>query len=590
MTPPNVQHDYLNNDYSVRSWLLTRDHKRIGILYLLGVTVFFFLGSIPAILFRLELLTPLGDLVQAETYNKLFTMHGTVMVFFFLIPVIPGVLGNFVLPLMIGAEDLAFPRWNLASWYLFMLGGLVSTGALIAGGVDTGWTFYAPYSTSFSNTYVSTMIIGVFLSGFSSILTGMNFIVTVHKLRAPGLRCMRMPLFVWALYATSLIFVLGTPVIAITLSLVALERLWPIGIFDSALGGDPLLFQHLFWFYSHPAVYIMVLPAMGVVSELVAAFSRRRPFGYSFIAGSSLAIAFLGFLVWGHHMFVSGQSVLGGLVFSVLSFLVAIPSAVKVFNWTATLHKAQIRLDTPMLYALGFIGLFTIGGLTGLVIATLALDVHLHDTYFIIAHFHYIMVGGTLMAYLGGLHYWWPKMTGRLYPEGLSKVSAWIIFLGFNLTFFPQFVLGYVGMPRRYFAYPDEFQVLNVLHRRGHDPGRGLPPAPRLPVVVACLRPGGGHEPMERERLGVDHAFAASGPQLLRDPRGAGRGLRLCRLGPRRKPPRSAWRRRSSACGSFWRPRSCFSEGCSPVMRCSASSTRSPSRRPARGSTCSSAR
>jgi cytochrome c oxidase subunit I len=458
---------YLNVSYGLRSWLLTTDHKRIAWLYLVSVTFFFFIGGLFATLIRLELLTPQGDLVQAETYNKLFTMHGVTMIFFFLIPAIPAVLGNFLIPLMIGARDLAFPRLNLASWYLYIIGGLFTLTAAAAGGVDTGWTFYTPYSSIYSNTHVAFTVVGIFITGFSSILTGLNFIVTIHTMRAPGMGWFRLPLFVWSHYATSIIFILGTPVIAITLTLVALERLFRLGIFNPELGGDPILFQHLFWFYSHPAVYIMILPAMGVISELVTCFSRKRIFGYSFVAFASLAIAILGFLVWGHHMFVSGQSVYAGLIFSVLSMLVAIPSAIKVFNWTATLYKGSISYDAPMLYALGFIGLFTIGGLTGLFLAALGVDVHVHDTYFVIAHFHYIMVGSSVMAYLGGIHFWWPKMTGRRYPEVLARLAALIIFLGFNLTFFPQFVLGYLGMPRRYHVYPPEFQVLNVMSTAG---------------------------------------------------------------------------------------------------------------------------
>jgi cytochrome c oxidase subunit 1 len=458
---------YLNVAYGVKSWFLTTDHKRIALLYLATVTFFFFVGGMFAVLIRVELLTPQGDMVQAETYNRLFTMHGLIMVFFFLIPSIPAILGNFLVPMMIGARDLAFPKLNLLSWYLFLIGGVMGIGSAIIGGVDTGWTFYTPYSSTYSNSHVIMMGLGVFVAGFSSILTGLNFIVTIHTMRAPGLTWFRLPLFIWSNYATSIIIVLGTPVLAITILLVAVERLFRVGIFDPALGGDPLLFQHLFWFYSHPAVYIMILPGMGVVSELVACFSRKRVFGYSFVAFSSIAIAILGFLVWGHHMFVSGQSVYAGMVFSMLSFLVAIPSAVKVFNWTATLYRGSIVYMTPMLYAFGFIGLFTMGGLTGLFLASIAVDVHVHDTYFIVAHFHYIMVGGMVMAYMGGLHFWWPKITGKLYPEGWARFAALVIFVGFNLTFFPQFLLGYLGMPRRYFAYPAEFQVLNVMSTAG---------------------------------------------------------------------------------------------------------------------------
>jgi cytochrome c oxidase subunit 1 len=458
---------YLNDGYGIASWLLTRDHKRIALLYLAAITFFFFIGGAFAVLMRLDLATPAGDMVTDDAYNQLFTMHGIIMVFFFLIPAVPAVLGNFLVPLMIGAKDLAFPRLNLASWYIFILGGLFTLYALVTGGVDTGWTMYAPFSTQFSTSRVIPAALGIFIAGFSSILTALNFIVTIHRMRAPGLSWFRLPLFIWSIYATSLITVLGTPVIAITVLLVAAERVLHFGVFDPAIGGDPVLFQHLFWFYSHPAVYIMVLPAMGIISELVAAFCRKPVFGYTFVAFASLGIAVLGFLVWGHHMFVAGQSVYAALIFSMLSFLVAIPSAIKVFNWTATMYRGSVSWQTPMLYAIGFIGLFTIGGLTGLFLAAIGLDVHLTDTYFIIAHFHYIMVGGTIMGYLGGLHYWWPKISGRLYPEWLAKLAAGIIFIGFNLTFFPQFILGYLGMPRRYHAYPPEFQLLNVLSSAG---------------------------------------------------------------------------------------------------------------------------
>ncbi|MDH3251867.1 MAG: cytochrome c oxidase subunit I [Ignavibacteria bacterium] len=446
---------------------MTVDHKRIAILYLISITIFFFVGGFFAVLLRLELMTPQGDIVSAETYNKLFTMHGITMIFFFLIPSIPAVLGNFLVPMMIGARDLAFPRLNLLSWYLYNFGGLFALYAMITGGVDTGWTFYTPYSSTYSLTNVVPVVIGAFILGFSSILTGLNFIVTIHKMRAPGLTWFKLPLFIWASYATSVITVLATPVIAITLALLAFERIFHVGIFDPALGGDPILFQHLFWFYSHPAVYIMVLPSMGVVSEIVTCFARKRIFGYSFMAFAIIAIAVFGFLVWGHHMFITGQSVYASLVFSALSYFVAIPSAIKVFNWTATLYKGEIEFRTPVLYAFGFIGLFTIGGLTGLFLASLATDVHLTDTYFVVAHFHYIMVGGAVMGYLGGLHFWWPKMTGRMYNEGWAKFSALILFIGFNLTFFPQFILGFLGMPRRYYVYPPEFQVLNVLSTAG---------------------------------------------------------------------------------------------------------------------------
>ena len=461
------QVNYLNARYGIKSWLLTTDHKRIALLYLTSITFMFLVGGVAAVLMRIHLIQPDGALFQPETYNKLFSTHGIVMVFFFLVPSIPATLGNFLVPLMIGARDLAFPRINLLSWYLYIIGAIFMLYAIMSGGVDTGWTFYTPYSSTYSHTHVIAAVLGVFINGFSSILTGLNFIVTIHTMRAPGMTWFRMPLFLWSMYATSIIFILGTPVIAITLFLMGLERLLRVGVFDPALGGDPLLFQHLFWFYSHPAVYIMILPGMGVISELVTCFARKRIFGYAFVGFSSMAIAVLSFLVWGHHMFVTGQSIYAGLIFSVLSFLVAIPSAIKVFNWTATLYKGSISYDAPMLYALGFIGLFTMGGLTGLFLASLATDVHLNGTYFIVAHFHYIMVGGAVMAYLGGIHFWWPKISGRLYPDLWARVAAVIIFCGFNLTFFPQFMLGYLGMPRRYAVYPAEFQVLNVMSSAG---------------------------------------------------------------------------------------------------------------------------
>jgi cytochrome c oxidase subunit I len=464
---PEKTRNYLNVDYGAFSWLLTKDHKRIAILYLFSVTLFFIVGGFFATMMRVELLTPEGDVLTSDTYNKFFTLHGIIMIFFFLIPVIPAVLGNFLLPLMLGAKDLAFPKINLLSWYLYMVSAVIGITVIITGGVDTGWTFYTPFSTQYSNTHVFGTTFAAFIMGFSSILTGLNFLVTIHRMRAPGLTWYRLPLMVWALFATSIVQLLATPVLAITLVMLMFERVVHVGIFDPALGGDPLLFQHMFWFYSHPAVYIMILPAMGVCSEVVAAFTRKKIFGYTFVAWSSLGIAFLGFLVWAHHMFVAGISVYSAMIFAFLSYFVAVPSAIKVFNWTATLYKASVSWQTPMLYIMGFIGLFTIGGVTGLFLAALGLDVHVHDTYFVVAHFHYIMVGGTVMAYLAGLHYWWPKITGRMYPEWWARLAALLVFVGFNLTFFPQFILGYLGMPRRYHAYAPEFQVLNVMSTAG---------------------------------------------------------------------------------------------------------------------------
>ncbi len=459
--------NYLNDEHGILSWLLTQDHKRIGIMYLISITFFFFIGAAFAGMIRLELLTPQPDLVASDTYNKFFTMHGIIMVFMFLVPSIPAVLGNFLIPIMIGAKDLAFPKINLLSWYLYMIGGTFLLAALVLGGVDTGWTFTTPLSTHYLNTHVLTAATAIFISGFSSIFTALNVIVTLHRMRCPGMTWFRLPLFCWSLYATSLLVVLGTPVLAIALTLVGLERVFGIGVFDPSKGGDPLLFQHLFWFYSHPAVYIMILPGFGVISETISTFSRKRPFGYTAIAFSSVAIALFGFFVWEHHMFIMGVSNYSALIFSLLTMLIAVPSAIKIFNWSFTLQKGSVTFETPMLYSLGFIGLFTVGGLTGIFLGSLGMDIHLTETYFVVAHFHFVMVGGMLMAFLAAIHFWWPKMTGRMYPETLSKLAAVTTFIGFFLTFMPQFVLGYLGMPRRYHAYPPEFQILNVLSTAG---------------------------------------------------------------------------------------------------------------------------
>jgi len=470
-TPSNLlalpRKHYLNSEYGLKSWLLTQDHKRIALLYLFTTTFFFMIGGTAAGFIRLNLLTPGGELMAADTYNKLFSEHGIIMVFFFLVPVAPAVLGNFLIPLMIGARDVAFPKLNLLSYYLFALGGCFELYAMIFGGVDTGWTFTEPLSSHYVNTRVISAAMGIFIAGFSSILTGLNFIVTVHRMRAPGMTWFRLPLFIWSYYATSIIFVLATPVVAITMVLLVLERITGIGVFDPKKGGDPLLFQHLFWFYSHPAVYVMILPGMGIISEVIACFSKKRVYGYTAVAFSSISIAVFSFMVWAHHMFIMGISQYSALIFSLMSMMVAIPSAIKVFNWSATLYKGSVSFETPMLYAFGFIGLFTMGGCTGVMLAALGMDVHLTETYFIVAHFHYIMVGGMVSAYMAGLHFWWPKITGRMYPESLGKLAAVILFIGFNITFFPQFILGYLGMPRRYHSYPPEFQVLNVFSTAG---------------------------------------------------------------------------------------------------------------------------
>jgi len=465
----NIQSEpdnYLNHESGIKSWLLTKDHKRIGILYLFSVMSMFLLGGIFAMLIRLELLHPGADFMTAKTYNELFTLHGAVMIFLFIIPSVPAILGNFVLPIQIGAKDVAFPRLNLASWYIYIIGSVLALLAIVLGSVDTGWTFYTPYSTQ-STTAVIPMVAAIFILGFSSIFTGLNFIATVHKLRAPGMTWYKMPLFVWGIYATAIIQVLATPILGITLVLLILERAFGIGIFDPAMGGDPVLFQHFFWFYSHPAVYIMILPGMGIMSELISTFSHRKIFGYKAIAYSSVAIAFLSFLVWGHHMFVSGQAAYATMVFSFLTFMVAIPSGIKMFNWVSTMYKGAITFETPMLYALSFLFTFAIGGLTGIFLGATAVDVHLTDTYFIVAHFHYVMFGGTVMAFFGGLHYWWPKIWGRMYNENWGRMSAMLVFLGFNLTFFPQFIMGSQGMPRRYFTYPEKYQAFHVMSTVG---------------------------------------------------------------------------------------------------------------------------
>ncbi|GAA4439922.1 MULTISPECIES: cytochrome c oxidase subunit I [Bremerella] len=462
--------NYLTCSSGFLSWAFTLDHKRIGVMYLVGIFTSFFLGGLFALLLRIHLLMPNGlfpeTWVNMNTYNQLFTLHGAVMTFLFIIPSVPAALGNFVLPLMVGAKDVAFPRMNLASFHLWVIGAIFFLIALFTTGLDTGWTFYTPYSIE-TQTNVIAATIGAFILGFSSIFTGLNFIVTVNTMRPPGMSWFKMPLFMWAIYATAIIQILATPVLGITLLLLMAERLLGIGVFDPSMGGDPVLYQHFFWFYSHPAVYIMILPAMGIMSELMSVYSRKPIFGYTFIAYSSIAIALLGFLVWGHHMFVSGQSPMAAVIFSGLTFSVSIPSAIKVFNWLATMYKGNINLATPMCYALSFIFLFAIGGLTGLFLGALATDIHLHDTYFVVAHFHYVMMGGTVIAFVGGLYHWWPKMFGVMYNEAWGRFFCLVVFIGFNLTFFPQFIMGSRGMPRRYATYDPEYQIFHQLSTLG---------------------------------------------------------------------------------------------------------------------------
>lgn len=458
--------NYLNWKKGIGSWLFTLDHKRIGILYMITVFSFFFIGGIFALLMRIELFKVGETIMKSGIYNQIMTYHGAIMVFMVIIPGIPAFLGNFVLPLQIGAKDVAFPRINLMSWYCLVIGSFVALLSLFMGGVDTGWTFYTPYSIE-TNTAVIPVVLGAFIIGFSSILTGLNFIVTIHKLRAPGMSFFRMPLFVWSLYSTAIIQILATPVLAITLLLLIAERVLDVGIFNPDKGGDPILFQHFFWFYSHPAVYIMILPAMGVISELVSAFSRQKIFGYKSIVFASLGIAAVSFFVWGHHMFVSGQSEWAGIIFSFLTFLVGVPTAIKIFNWVATMFKGSLKFDTPFLYALGFLFLFLIGGVTGIMLAVLPFDVHVHDTYFVVAHFHYVMVGGTIMGIMGGFYYWFPKMFGKLYNVLAGQISFALIFIGFNVTFFPQFILGFAGMPRRYADYIPPYESLNQVSTVG---------------------------------------------------------------------------------------------------------------------------
>ena len=446
---------------------MSTDHKRIGVMYLMALLSFFSVGVILGFLIRLSLLSP-GWLVDQQTYNELFTLHGVIQIFLFIIPGIPVAFGNIFIPLLIGAQDVAFPRINRLSWWLYVTGAVIILLSLFMHGrpPDTGWTFYAPYSIQ-TPANISTAVLGVFVLGFSSILTGLNFVTTIHRMRAPGMTWFRMPAFVWTLYATGWVQMLATPVLAITLLFIILGRFFGVGFFDPAKGGDPILYEHLFWMYSHPAVYIMVLPAMGIISEIIPVFSRRALFGYTAVCLSALGIAVVGYAVWGHHMFTSGMSDTARVIFSFVSFLVAIPTGVKIFNWVATLYKGSISVDAPLLFALSFIFLFSIGGLTGLIIGALAPNLHLHGTYFIVGHFHYVMFGGAGFSILAGLHYWFPKITGRMYSEKKAKIGWLSLFIGFNILYFSMFILGFQGMPRRYFDYPPQYHTNHVISTVG---------------------------------------------------------------------------------------------------------------------------
>jgi len=460
--------EYKGRFKGLMGWIFSTDHKRIGLLYLYSMLVFFSIAAILGLMMKLELMAPGKTIMGAQTYNSFFTLHGITMIFLIVVPGLPAVFGNFFLPIMIGAKDVAFPRLNLISWWIYIVGALIALSAQFFGDgpPDTGWTFYAPYSFK-TGTNMLPAVTGAFVLGFSSIVTGINFIVTMHRMRAPGMNWMKMPLFPWALYGTSWIQVLATPIVGVTLLMVVLERTLQIGFFDPALGGDPILYQHLFWIYSHPAVYIMILPAMGVISEIIPTFARKTIFGYTAIVVSTLAIAFVGYFVWGHHMFTSGMSGVALYTFSILTFLVAIPSAIKIFNWVATMHKASIDMQTPFLWALCFMFVFMIGGLSGMVLGALSANVHLHDTAFVVAHFHYIVFGGTGYAFFGALHYWYPKMFGRMYDKAWANIGLAIFFVGFNTLYLPMFYLGMIGMPRRYYDYVDKFHGPNIISSLG---------------------------------------------------------------------------------------------------------------------------
>ncbi len=579
-----IHESYLASRFTLKSWLVTTDHKRLAVLYLISITFFFFIGSIAAAIIRWNLIVPQGMLRDPETYNRMFSLHGVMMVWFFLVPSIPVTLGNFCIPLMIGARDVAFPKINLLSWYIFVAAGLIEFYAVFVGGVDAGWTFYPTLSTGYSNGFIKLAAAAIFLVGFSSIATGVNFMTTIHRLRAPGMTWHRLPVFIWSHYAVSVIYVLATPMLAMTMVMLFFERQFHGGMFDPQWGGDLVLYQHMFWFYSHPAVYIMILPGFGVISEIIPCFCHRKLFGYEFVVWCSIAIAVIGFFAWGHHMFVAGMSLYSALVFSLMSYVVAVPSAIKVFNWVGTMHKGFIRFDAPMLYALGFIVLFTIGGLTGLWVANLAADVHLHDTYFIIAHFHYIMVGGMVSAFFGGLHFWWPKITGRLYPEMWGRASGDhnLYRLQYDIRAAIRTWLYRNAAPLRELSAEISGAECNVLGRR-FDPRAGIPAAVLLPALVPVPRRAGIAQSVGRHRSRMANTVAAAREELLRNTgrhpgsvriqgtRGAGAVAPSWlsnpnspfRLNSSTKACFTRRRRRSPGCGCSWRRSACSSAGCS---------------------------
>jgi cytochrome c oxidase subunit I len=456
---------YLNERFSLGSWLATRDHKRVAWLYLVTVSLFFLAGLASMSVLRLESLTPRGDLVEPGTYARLFTLHGTVMVWLFLVPALPGVLGNFLVPLMIGARSVAFPRLNLAGWYLYLAGGLLLFGLLTSQGLTGGWVLYS--SNTLFQGYSLGPIAALLLLRASAFLLALNLIVTIHRMRTAQMSWAEMPIFVWGVYLMSLVQVLTLPVLATGTMLVVAEKIAGLGLLTPALGGDSLWAQHFVWFFSHAVVYSLILPAIGIITEIISTFSRTILTTRKHVICSLIAITFLGTLIWGHHLLVSTQTPVLSLFFSALSFLIVVPFLVVFWTWLSSLYGGSISYAAPMLYALAFIGVLVIGGVSGLILSTLALAPHLDNTYFVVAHFHYLVAGALLLAYLGGIHYWWPKITGRLFPNGWGAFAALLTFVGVNLTFLPLYLIGYMGLPRRHYSYPAEFQTLQVLVSAG---------------------------------------------------------------------------------------------------------------------------